>query len=196
MNSSQPRLPAAVASATAAISELELLVPRAASGMEHHAPLDADEIEKTPPTPDMESEPAAARVAERVPPWREQITARGMVTALLLGFVFTVITMKLSLTTGLNTTMNVSAALLAFLALRGWTRALERLGIASRPFTRQENTVVQTCIVACYTIGYGGNHSHSHPLLSRLANRTHLTGSIAVCRWIRVVLAGPEQEDV
>ncbi|KAG2573684.1 probable metal-nicotianamine transporter YSL16 [Panicum virgatum] len=122
-------------------------------------PPGAHEIEKTPSgpaAPDMESEPAAARAAERVPPWREQITARGMVAALLVGFVFTVIQMKISLSTGLNPTMNVSAALLAFLALRGWTRALGRLGIACRPFTRQENTVVQTCVVACYTIAYGG----------------------------------------
>jgi len=123
------------------------------------APPGGHEIEKTPSgpaAPDMESEPAAARAAERVPPWREQITARGMVAALLVGFVFTVIQMKISLSTGLNPTMNVSAALLAFLALRGWTRALGRLGIACRPFTRQENTVVQTCVVACYTIAYGG----------------------------------------
>ena len=145
-------------------SELELPVPRAAAAaameQQHGAPPPgAHEIEKTPSgpaAPDMESEPAAARAAERVPPWREQITARGMVAALLIGFVFTVIQMKISLSTGLNPTMNVSAALLAFLALRGWTRALGRLGIACRPFTRQENTVVQTCVVACYTIAYGG----------------------------------------
>ncbi|XP_066348665.1 probable metal-nicotianamine transporter YSL16 isoform X1 [Miscanthus floridulus] len=153
------------AAAAAAVSELELLVPRGpgfgAMDQFQRDPAGAQEIEKTPPAeraaaPDMESEPAAARVAERVPPWREQITARGMVAALLIGFVYTVIVMKLSLTTGLTPTMNVSAALLAFLALRGWTRALERLGIASRPFTRQENTVVQTTVVACYTIGFGG----------------------------------------
>ncbi|KAL6903410.1 hypothetical protein ACP4OV_004223 [Aristida adscensionis] len=153
------------AAAAAAVSELELLVPTtaAAGAMEHHAALGAQEIEKTPSgrapaaaAPDVESEPAARREAERVPPWREQITVRGMVTGLFVGFVYTVVVMKLNLTTGLVPTLNVSAALLAFLALRGWTRALERLGIASRPFTRQENTVVQTCAVACYTIGYGG----------------------------------------
>jgi uncharacterized membrane protein len=132
--------------------------------MDRHELGAAGEIEKTPPhdaagaQPDAESEPAAAaaRVAERVPPWREQVTARGMVAALLIGVVYTVIVMKLSLTTGLVPTLNVSAALLAFLALRGWTHALGKLGIASRPFTRQENTVVQTCVVACYTIGFGG----------------------------------------
>lgn len=128
---------------------MDQLRPEPAAGARH-------EIEKTA-APDVESEPAAAAPEpERVPPWREQVTARGMVAALLIGFVYTVIVMKLSLTTGLTPTMNVSAALLAFLALRGWTRALGRLGIACRPFTRQENTVVQTCVVACYTIGFGG----------------------------------------
>jgi uncharacterized oligopeptide transporter (OPT) family protein len=107
---------------------------------------------------DVESEPAPAAAAreERVPPWREQLTARGLVAALLIGFVYTVIILKLALTTGIIPTLNVSAALLAFLALRGWTRVLGRLGVASRPFTRQENTVVQTCAVACYTMGFGG----------------------------------------
>jgi hypothetical protein len=154
--------------AGAAAGELELLVPsREAAGMDRHELGAAGEIEKTPPhdaagaqpdAADAESEPAAAaaRAAERVPPWREQVTARGMVAALLIGVVYTVIVMKLSLTTGLVPTLNVSAALLAFLALRGWTHALGKLGIASRPFTRQENTVVQTCVVACYTIGFGG----------------------------------------
>ncbi|XP_044967356.1 probable metal-nicotianamine transporter YSL16 [Hordeum vulgare subsp. vulgare] len=148
-------------SVAAAAEELELLAPRAFEGaeMDRHDLGASGEIEKTPreAAADMESEPAgAARAAERVPPWREQVTVRGMVAALLIGVVYTVIVMKLSLTTGLVPTLNVSAALLAFLALRGWTHALHRLGIASRPFTRQENTVVQTCAVACYTIGFGG----------------------------------------
>jgi hypothetical protein len=165
--------------AAAAVSELELLVPRA---MDYRAPSGAaDEIEKTPSErrddDDMESEPAAAarREAERLQPWREQVTVRGMVAALLIGFVYMVIVMKLSLTTGLIPTMNVSAALLAFLGLRGWARALERLGIASRPFTRQENTVVQTCAVACYTIGFAG--TLIPPFISRTdrARRTFLT---------------------
>ncbi|KAK3147111.1 hypothetical protein QOZ80_3BG0278170 [Eleusine coracana subsp. coracana] len=93
---------------------------------------------------------------EAPPPWREQLTLRGMVAAVLIGFVYTVIVMKLILTTGLVPTLNVSAALLAFLALRGWTGALARLGVASKPFTRQENTVIQTCAVACYTLALGG----------------------------------------
>ncbi|CAM0945012.1 unnamed protein product [Alopecurus aequalis] len=116
---------------------------------------------------DVESEPVSAAAArerqhaDNVPPWREQVTARGLVAALLIGFVYTVIILKLALTTGIIPTLNVSAALLAFLALRGWTRVLRRLGVASRPFTRQENTVVQTCAVACYTMGFGGGFGSS-----------------------------------
>uniref|UniRef100_R7WF74 Uncharacterized protein n=1 Tax=Aegilops tauschii TaxID=37682 RepID=R7WF74_AEGTA len=82
-------------------------------------------------------------------------------TARLIGFVLTVIILKLALSTGIIPTLNVSAALLAFLALRGWTHVLGRLGVPSRAFTRQENTVVQTCAVACYTMGFGGGFGSS-----------------------------------
>ncbi|CAL4886384.1 unnamed protein product [Urochloa decumbens] len=131
----------------------------------------APEIEKCATnTEDVEAEPAAAAGGrrgeeERVPPWREQVTVRGLVAALLIGFVYTVIVLKLALTTGIVPTLNVSAALLAFLALRGWTRVLGCLrlggGGAARPFTRQENTVVQTCAVACYTMAFGGGFGSS-----------------------------------
>ncbi|VAI47567.1 unnamed protein product [Triticum turgidum subsp. durum] len=122
----------------------------------------ATEIERCEAGGGVEPVPAAsAQHEERVPPWREQITARGLVAALLIGFVFTVIILKLALSTGIIPTLNVSAALLAFLALRGWTHVLGRLGVPSRPFTRQENTVVQTCAVACYTMGFGGGFGSS-----------------------------------
>ena len=70
---------------------------------------------------DMESDPALARERqlEPVQPWQEQLTVRGMVAALLIGFIYTVIVMKIALTTGLVPTLNVSTALVAFLALRG-----------------------------------------------------------------------------
>jgi hypothetical protein len=122
----------------------------------------ATEIEKHELVPgDMESDPTEARELEVVPTWREQLTVRGMVTALLVGFIFTVIVMKIALTTGLVPTLNVSAALLVFLVLRGWTRLLERLGFGHRPFTRQDNCVVETCAVACYTIAFGGQYTHT-----------------------------------
>ncbi|KAJ6887714.1 hypothetical protein NC652_028862 [Populus alba x Populus x berolinensis] len=54
---------------------------------------------------------------------------------------------KLNLTTGLVPNLNVSAALLAFVFLRTWTKLLSKAGIVTAPFTRQENTIVQTCVV-------------------------------------------------
>lgn len=126
----------------------------------NHSTSTEEVIEEHEPGPeDMESDPAAACEAESVQPWQEQLTVRGMVVALLIGFVYSVIVLKLILTGGLVPTLNISASLLAFLALRGCTLALERLGVATRPFTRQENTVVGTCAVACFGIATSGQSS-------------------------------------
>lgn len=113
-----------------------------------------NEINKT--SPDIESEPLDSIEFRRLPPWSKQITVRGIVASLIIGVMYSVIVMKLNLTTGLVPTMNVSAALLAFVFLRAWTKLLHRFGIVTTPFTRQENTVVQTCAVACYSIAVGG----------------------------------------
>ncbi|XP_020263623.1 probable metal-nicotianamine transporter YSL9 isoform X2 [Asparagus officinalis] len=94
--------------------------------------------------------------SENLPPWSKQLTPRGLVASLIIGVIYSVIVMKLNLTTGLVPTLNVSAALLAFVFLRTWTELLHKLGIVTEPFTRQENTVVQTCAVACYSIAVGG----------------------------------------
>ncbi|KAI4340942.1 hypothetical protein MLD38_025729 [Melastoma candidum] len=94
--------------------------------------------------------------ARRIVPWTKQITVRGILASLVIGFIYSVIVMKVALTTGLVPNLNVSTALLTFLFLQSWDKLLERAGIASRPFTRQENTVIQTCAVACYGIAVGG----------------------------------------
>ncbi|PON72003.1 Oligopeptide transporter [Parasponia andersonii] len=92
----------------------------------------------------------------RIAPWTRQITLRGLVASILIGIIYSVIVMKLNLTTGLVPNLNVSAALLAFVFIRTWTKVLSKAGIVSRPFTRQENTIIQTCAVACYSIAVGG----------------------------------------
>lgn len=94
--------------------------------------------------------------ATRVPPWTKQITVRGVVASAVIGCIYSVIAMKLNLTTGITPNFNVSAALLAFIFVRTWTKLLRKLGISSAPFTRQENTMIQTCAVACYSIAIGG----------------------------------------
>ncbi|XP_068329015.1 metal-nicotianamine transporter YSL2-like [Pyrus communis] len=92
----------------------------------------------------------------RIVPWTRQITVRGLVTSVVIGVIYSVIVTKLNLTTGLVPNLNVSAALLAFVFIRSWTKLLQKAGVASTPFTRQENTIIQTCAVACYSIAYGG----------------------------------------
>ncbi|WOL05353.1 putative metal-nicotianamine transporter YSL12 [Canna indica] len=94
---------------------------------------------------------------KRVPPWQEQLTLRAFVVSLLLGVLFSVIVMKLNLTTGVIPSLNVSAGLLGFFFVRTWTAALSRAGLLHQPFTRQENTVIQTCIVATSSIAFSGN---------------------------------------
>ena len=93
---------------------------------------------------------------KRIPPWTKQITFRGVIASIVIGIVYSVIVMKLNLTTGLVPNLNVSAALLAFVFIQTWTKLLQRASFASAPFTRQENTIIQTCAVACYSIAVAG----------------------------------------
>ncbi|XP_022034808.1 metal-nicotianamine transporter YSL3 [Helianthus annuus] len=96
------------------------------------------------------------QIPVRTPPWQQHITVRGVVASLLIGIMYSVIVMKLNLTTGLVPNLNVSAALLAFVFIRTWTKMLHKAGFTTTPFTRQENTIIQTCAVACYSIAVGG----------------------------------------
>lgn len=100
---------------------------------------------------------------KRIPPWTRQITIRGIVASLVIGVIYSVIVMKLNLTTGLVPNLNVSAALLAFVFIQTWTKLLQKANFVSVPFTRQENTIIQTCAVACYSIAVGGVFCSSLP---------------------------------
>ncbi|XP_047070563.1 probable metal-nicotianamine transporter YSL11 [Lolium rigidum] len=91
-----------------------------------------------------------------VPTWTEQLTVRAFVVGFILSILFSVIVMKLNLTTGIIPSLNVSASLLAFFLVRLWTSAIERMGLLKQPFTRQENTVIQTCVVSAYGIAFSG----------------------------------------
>ncbi|KAI6697761.1 hypothetical protein NL676_017880 [Syzygium grande] len=97
-----------------------------------------------------------AGFARAAAPWTKQITARGIVAGSAVGIVYGVIVMKLNLTTGLVPNLNVSAAFLAFVFVKAWTEVLRKAGVMSTPFTREENTTIQTCAVACYSIAVGG----------------------------------------
>ncbi|KAH7683234.1 Oligopeptide transporter OPT protein [Dioscorea alata] len=91
-----------------------------------------------------------------IPPWRDQITIRGLLVSALLGSLFCIITHKLNLTVGVIPSLNVAAGLLGFFFVKSWTGFLQKLGFSGKPFTRQENTVIQTCVVACYGLAFSG----------------------------------------
>jgi len=94
--------------------------------------------------------------SKRIQPWRKQVTFRSIISSILIGSVYSVIATKMNLTTGIAPNLNVSAALVAFVFMRVWTKVVEKAGILSTPFTRQENTMIQTCSVACYSIAVAG----------------------------------------
>ncbi|CAL9782660.1 unnamed protein product [Musa acuminata subsp. burmannicoides] len=93
---------------------------------------------------------------QRVPPLREQLTARALAVSFLLSVMFSVIVMKLNLTTGIIPSLNVAAGLLGFFFVKVWTKALQRAGLLRTPFTRQENTVIQASVIAASGLAFSG----------------------------------------
>lgn len=107
---------------------------------------------------------------KEVPSWRKQLTMRAFVVSFVLSVLFTFIVMKLNLTTGIIPSLNVSAGLLGFFFVKTWTKFLEKSSILRQPFTRQENTVVQTCVVASSGIAFsGGFGSYLFGMSDRIA---------------------------
>ena len=104
-----------------------------------------------------ESESAAMErvfTTKEVPSWRKQITVRAIVTSFLLSIIFNFIVCKINLTTGVVPSLNVAAGLLGFAIIKAWTELLSKCGFLKQPFTRQENTVIQTCVVASSGIAF------------------------------------------
>ncbi|GLU17581.1 hypothetical protein SLE2022_339420 [Rubroshorea leprosula] len=99
------------------------------------------------------------KISRKIQPWTKQITLRGVFVSIFIGSIYSVIAMNLSLTAGMIPHLNVSVALLAFIFIRTGTKVLKKAGIMSKPFTQQENTMIQTCAVACYSTAVGGGFS-------------------------------------
>ncbi|KAK3154691.1 hypothetical protein QOZ80_2BG0193970 [Eleusine coracana subsp. coracana] len=132
----------------------------AVAGLRHrHAGKGADDDDAAAGGEGAAGEPASVErvfADKAVPSWREQLTFRALAVSALLAVMFSVIVMKLNLTTGIVPSLNVSAGLLGFFFVRMWTVAVEKMGLLRQPFTRQENTVIQTCVVSAYGIAFSG----------------------------------------
>ncbi|CAJ1932931.1 unnamed protein product [Sphenostylis stenocarpa] len=90
----------------------------------------------------------------RVPPWIKQITLRAVITSFVLSLVFNFIVCKLNFTTGIIPSLNVAAGLLGFAVIKAYTTLLNNCGLLREPFTRQENTVIQTFVVSSSGIAF------------------------------------------
>ncbi|KAK8657040.1 hypothetical protein V6N13_098974 [Hibiscus sabdariffa] len=109
----------------------------------------------------------------QVPPWRKQLTMRAFGVSFVLSILFSFIVMKLNLTTGIIPSLNVSAGLLGFFFVKTWTKLLQKSGLLRQPFTRQENTVIQTCVVASSGIAFsGGFGSYLFGMSERIAKQS------------------------
>ncbi|KAK3415080.1 hypothetical protein EUGRSUZ_H00651 [Eucalyptus grandis] len=110
--------------------------------------------------------------SKEVPSWRQQLTVRAFAVSFVLSVMFSFIVMKLNLTTGIIPSLNVSAGLLGFFFIKTWTKVLEKSGMLQVPFTRQENTVIQTCVVASSGIAFsGGFGSYLFAMSGRIASQ-------------------------
>lgn len=102
-------------------------------------------------------------------PWTEQITVRSVVTSFVLSIVFIFIVCKLNFTTGIIPSLNVAAGLLGFAAIKAYTALLNNCGLLKQPFTRQENTVIQTFVVASSGIAFSSEFFFSSSCLPFLS---------------------------
>ncbi|KAI3419510.1 Prephenate/arogenate dehydrogenase domain-containing protein [Psidium guajava] len=101
---------------------------------------------------------------EGIPYWRDQITVRALAVSAVLGTLFCIIFHRLSLTVGMVPSLNIAGGMIGFFFVKSWTEFLSRLGLSVTPFTRQENTVLQTCVVACYGLALSGQFFFSGTL--------------------------------
>ncbi|KAJ1286046.1 hypothetical protein BS78_03G324100 [Paspalum vaginatum] len=113
-----------------------------------------------------------------IPPWQEQVTGRAVAASLALGVALSGVMMNLVFTSGIIPSLNISAALLGFFLLKAWTGLLGHMGVPHRPFTRQENAVVQTCAVACASMTYSGGFGSYLLGMDRKTAENTSTGNI------------------
>ncbi|WVZ68312.1 hypothetical protein U9M48_017270 [Paspalum notatum var. saurae] len=113
-----------------------------------------------------------------IPPWQEQVTGRAVAASLALGVALSGVMMNLVFTSGIIPSLNISAALLGFFLLKAWTGLLAHMGVPHRPFTRQENAVVQTCVVACASMTYSGGFGSYLLGMDRKTAENTSTGNI------------------
>ncbi|KAF5478869.1 hypothetical protein F2P56_005396 [Juglans regia] len=93
---------------------------------------------------------------KEVPTWTNQITLRSLIVSVGLGTFFTILSMKEILSTGVISSVNIYTPVVGYSFIKGWLMILETSGIVGKPFTRQENAMIQSCVVAISGLALSG----------------------------------------
>ncbi|CAL4892681.1 unnamed protein product [Urochloa decumbens] len=101
-----------------------------------------------------ESAPSVERVFEGqpYPAFWDQVTPRAMFVAVLLGALFSLMTLRIYMQVGIVGAFNMPMNILSFMTLRGLVSLMRRCGIAAAPFTRQENIFLQTSAITSVNV--------------------------------------------
>ncbi|XP_047961690.1 probable metal-nicotianamine transporter YSL7 [Salvia hispanica] len=110
--------------------------------------------------------------SEELPSWQKQLTLRAFIVSFFLALPFAVVMMKLKLTTGIVPPLNILAGLLGFFFIKSATSFLEKCGFAMQPFTRQENCIIQACVIASSGIACNGGFGSYLLGMSEVAKQT------------------------
>ena len=91
-----------------------------------------------------------------IPTWKDQLTIRSLVVSIGLGCLFTALLMKQSLSTGILSPVNMYAGVVGFSCIKTWIMIIDKCGVLGPPFTRQENTIIQACVLGITGVGVSG----------------------------------------
>ncbi|CAN6328833.1 unnamed protein product [Urochloa humidicola] len=101
-----------------------------------------------------ESAPSVERIFEGqpYPSFWDQVTLRAMVVAVLLGALFSLMSLRIYMQVGIVGAFNMPMNILSFMTLKGLVVLMRRCGIAAAPFTRQENIFLQTSAITSVNV--------------------------------------------
>ncbi|XP_004962522.1 probable metal-nicotianamine transporter YSL3 [Setaria italica] len=101
-----------------------------------------------------ESAPSVERAFEGQPyhGFWGQVTLRAMVVAVLLGGMFSLMTLRIYMQVGIVGAFNMPMNILSFVTLKSLVGLMRRCGISAVPFTRQENIFLQTSSITCVNV--------------------------------------------
>lgn len=91
-----------------------------------------------------------------IPTWKDQITLRSLVVSVMLGTIFGMLSIKESLAAGTLSPVNIYTSVVGYSFIKAWLTILETSGIVGQPFTRQENAIIQSCVLGITGVCFSG----------------------------------------